>query len=524
MVTAPASSVTTTSARLNGGVNPNGISSTAAWFDYGLTTSHGNRIEASPGGVLVDPISGTSMVSLSATITGLNCGTQYHFRTVAANTSTSNGPEGTFTTAPCTGLAGTVQALAADPTNGQIVYAGTTSGIYRTADGGATWTRVWSGAQDIGLGGVFYSNVKALAIRPGAACTIYAAIDTDVRNYGGWPTYTIVNSYGILAQSDDCGAAWKIPSPGPSGRVAESLAFSHTGPEVLYAAIVTNDATCYSAFPAGYCIDQLVTGTSQIRTTTSNARLDYLDPNRGVVATDPASACIAYYGRGTKVYQNTSCSDLNWLQVGAALSGAVAALVVHPTNQATLLAGTSGGQIYPEGRGPEPVGRGSYRDRLGREHRVRARQSARGLRRWERRRRVQDHRRRRQLEFHGDDWRQHFVARDQRRRPELRLRGRQLIRDQHWTDCCPATDRGDQRGDEHDVIRRDAERDGESERRQHHSILPVWAHDGLRQSSAGRAGAWLGAVADCGQRDGVRVELRYGVPRPPASDQRRRHW
>ena len=33
----------------------------------------------------------------------------------------------------------TVQALAVDPTNAQIVYAGTTFGVYKTVDGGANW-------------------------------------------------------------------------------------------------------------------------------------------------------------------------------------------------------------------------------------------------------------------------------------------------------------------------------------------------------------------------------------------------
>lgn len=80
VVTNPASSVTATSAKLNGSVNPNG-QSTTWYFEYGTTTSYGTKTAVSDAG------SGTHATNLSATISGLAASTTYHFRLVAVNGS-----------------------------------------------------------------------------------------------------------------------------------------------------------------------------------------------------------------------------------------------------------------------------------------------------------------------------------------------------------------------------------------------------------------------------------------------------
>ncbi len=74
VTTLAASLITATSAVLNGTVNTNG-SSTAPSFDYGLTSNYGMTIAGTPG-----QVSGTSSISVSAAISGLNPGTTYHYR------------------------------------------------------------------------------------------------------------------------------------------------------------------------------------------------------------------------------------------------------------------------------------------------------------------------------------------------------------------------------------------------------------------------------------------------------------
>jgi formylglycine-generating enzyme required for sulfatase activity len=78
VVTGSATSVTETSAQLNGTVNPNG-QSTTYYFQYGLTTSYGTNTATQNAGT------GTSALAVNANISGLTAGTIYHYRIAATN-------------------------------------------------------------------------------------------------------------------------------------------------------------------------------------------------------------------------------------------------------------------------------------------------------------------------------------------------------------------------------------------------------------------------------------------------------
>lgn len=87
--------VTSSSARLNGAVNPNGFS-TAAWFVWGADTVSTNSTPIQDVGT--DDYS----VNIVATVNNLQCGTTYYYRTVAQNGGGSDtGATYNFTTSPC---------------------------------------------------------------------------------------------------------------------------------------------------------------------------------------------------------------------------------------------------------------------------------------------------------------------------------------------------------------------------------------------------------------------------------------
>ncbi len=93
VLTASATSITTTSANLTGSVNPQG-QSTSYYFQYGTTSSYGSQ---SPLG---DAGAGTAKITASAAVGGLSPATTYHYRLVATNaTGPSFGADKTFTTA-----------------------------------------------------------------------------------------------------------------------------------------------------------------------------------------------------------------------------------------------------------------------------------------------------------------------------------------------------------------------------------------------------------------------------------------
>jgi hypothetical protein len=94
--TGSASNAQTTSASLNGTVNPNGEPVTECLFEYGAGTSYRQSAPCAQ-----DPGSGTDAVAVSADIGGLQPNTTYHFRLRAANAnafSATDGQDQSFTT------------------------------------------------------------------------------------------------------------------------------------------------------------------------------------------------------------------------------------------------------------------------------------------------------------------------------------------------------------------------------------------------------------------------------------------
>jgi sugar lactone lactonase YvrE len=94
VMTGNPTSMTTSGARLNGTVNPEGAASTYH-FEYGTDTGYGQRVPAT------DAEAGDRRAPrvFSRAITGLTAGTTYHFRIVATNAAgTTNGDDRTLTT------------------------------------------------------------------------------------------------------------------------------------------------------------------------------------------------------------------------------------------------------------------------------------------------------------------------------------------------------------------------------------------------------------------------------------------
>ncbi len=95
--TGAASAVTVSGATLNGTVSSNGAITTVT-FEYGPTTAYGTTASATPGSLAAN----SSNSPVSVALTGLNCGTTYHFRVAAVNSAgTSYGADQGVTTTSC---------------------------------------------------------------------------------------------------------------------------------------------------------------------------------------------------------------------------------------------------------------------------------------------------------------------------------------------------------------------------------------------------------------------------------------
>jgi Ca2+-binding RTX toxin-like protein len=107
-ITGTVTSVSATSATVNGTINPNG--KTTSWdFEYGTSTGYGSKTAVRSAG------SGTTNQAVSETLSGLKPRTAYHYRLVGTSfDGTTRGADGVFTTTAAPGAAtGSASAIAA---------------------------------------------------------------------------------------------------------------------------------------------------------------------------------------------------------------------------------------------------------------------------------------------------------------------------------------------------------------------------------------------------------------------------
>src|SRR5207302_2063850 len=184
-----ATNVTSSSATLNGSVNPNGLT-TSVHFEYGLTTSYGLSTAS-------HNYTGNTTQNVSANITGLSPITTYHFRLVATNSGgTRHGSDRTFSTLAPTGAPGVTTNSATNVAsfsatlNSSVYPHGLTTTVYfqygtTTGYGHTTSPRTRTGNT--------YQNVSA-SISGLAASTRYhfriVATNSTGTTYGSDRTFT----------------------------------------------------------------------------------------------------------------------------------------------------------------------------------------------------------------------------------------------------------------------------------------------------------------------------------------------
>jgi ligand-binding sensor domain-containing protein len=273
-ITNPATSVTSTSATLNGTVNPNGLSSTVR-FDYGTTTSYGTSVTASQG-----PVTGSSNVSVTANLSGLTPNTLYHYRVEATNSAgTTYGADSTFTTLSAAqiwvqtnGPFPYQQVLALAFNSSGYIYAGSNgNGAYLTTDNGTNWTQLYNGLTN--------SHVRSLAIN--SSGYVFAGTDGGVNistnNGANWLPMnsglgidTLVQTLAINSKgyvfagtsgggiflSTNNGSSWSAVNNGLTNNTVHSLVINSAG--YIFAGTVgggvflsTNSGSSWSAVNTG---------------------------------------------------------------------------------------------------------------------------------------------------------------------------------------------------------------------------------------------------------------------------------
>ncbi len=155
-----------------------------------------------------------------------------------------------------------VQILAIDPVTTTTLYAGTNGGgVFKSTDGAATWNVINSGL------GIF--NITALAVDPKFPITIYAGgsftpnpVYKSTNGGAGWTLsstglgFSTVNALVIdpvnsgtiydassngVAKSTDGGATWNLPANTLRGQSVQNLVINISNPTVLYASLANSN-------------------------------------------------------------------------------------------------------------------------------------------------------------------------------------------------------------------------------------------------------------------------------------------
>jgi hypothetical protein len=201
----------------------------------------------------------------------------------------------------------TVSALAVVPSNPSTVYAATSggNGIYKSADGGATWNPLSTG----------FSSASALVIDPQNSSTIYAAVNQTF--------------FGVI-KSTDGGASWTQVKNGLSGGGINALAIDPSTPATVYA------------------------GTFGGVFKTTNGGTSWAQANNGLnffgvfsIVVDPSNPSTVYASAGGGGVFKTTNGGTSWVQMKTGLTNTtVRSISIDPTNPSVLHAATFGGGVF----------------------------------------------------------------------------------------------------------------------------------------------------------------------------------
>ncbi len=204
---------------------------------------------------------------------------------------------------------GIIFSLAIDPSNTQIIYAGTVgSGAFKSTDGGAHWRKVNNGLASA-------ADVRSLAIDPSNTQVIYA---------GTW-------SGGGVFKSTDGGAHWRKVNNGLASAYIDSIAIDPSNTQVIYAG--TEGSGAFKSTDGGAHWRKMNNGLTSA----------YIDS----IAIDPSNTQVIYAGtEGSGAFKSTD-GGAHWRKINNGLyGGIVLSLAIDPSNTQIIYAGTWSGGAF----------------------------------------------------------------------------------------------------------------------------------------------------------------------------------
>lgn len=300
-VTSAASSVTCSAATVNGTMNANGNSTTVT-FEYGPTASYGSTIAGVPG-----TVTGTSVTSITAALTGLPNNTLYHYRIKGVNLGgTTYGDDMTFTT----------QALPTVTTNAATSITTTAATLNGTINANGMSTTV---SFDYGLTASYGTNVAGTPSP--VTGTSPTAVSASLTGLTPGLTYHYrvngTNSCSTVNGGDMTFVTTACPIPDPAGTI--------TGPA----------AVCVQTSGVTFTVPTILNATGYVWTVPTGAAI-VSGSNTNTITVDFGATAVS---GNVSVYGTNTCGN------GASSSKAVTVLAVPVpviTGTNSVCAGTTG--------------------------------------------------------------------------------------------------------------------------------------------------------------------------------------
>ncbi|MGA8863485.1 MAG: IPT/TIG domain-containing protein [Gallionella sp.] len=328
VTTGSATGITATGATLNGTVNPQNHSTTVT-FNYGTTTAYGTSVAGSPSPIA----SGSGATAVSSVLTGLVCGTTYHFQVQGVNSSgTSKGSDATFTTLACVP---TVTAIS--PTSGTTA-GGTSVTITGTNFTGATAVTI-GGAAATGITVVNATTITATT-PAGTAGAKNVVVTTPAGTGTGISLYTYATAPTVTAISPTSGPAAGGTSVTITGTNFTGATAVTIGGAAATSVVVVSATSITAVTPAGTAGAQNVAVTTPGGTATGINLYTYIAAPT-VTAISPTSGPTT--GGTSVTITGTSFTGATAVTIGGAAATSV--VVVSATSiTAVTPAGTLGAQ------------------------------------------------------------------------------------------------------------------------------------------------------------------------------------
>ena len=224
-----------------------------------------------------------------------------------------------------------VTALAFDPADPGTMYAGTMiEGVFKTTNGGATWTRT-------GPGLPFWLTIEALAVSGGSPAALYAATQGGLyRSLDGGESWIQLPLWGwataLVIAPDTTVFAGLSANAFPSG-VFKSTdggdTWTPTGLTDGVSALAISGSTLYAATPNG--VFTSIGGDTWVQ---ANAGLP---SQMTTLAVDPNNPAVAYAGGFDGLFKTTNGGGL-WEPSPLLVAVPIEALAIAPSDPATVFA------------------------------------------------------------------------------------------------------------------------------------------------------------------------------------------